>query len=124
MILKKPLLHQDLTKLKEEIYVKPSNNKRIIEIILEIRLSLLKGDMDNRKTLIKWLIEVDFLKVKENEDFETIIDLISLNDHSLTTCLISLISMICSSLDGVYYVTSSFQKNSIIKKIFLVFLKK
>ena len=112
---------ETIKKAKQEIFEKIEKErvKLMVEHFLEIRLGLLRGKVENRKESIKNLIEIDVLRIKEEEKFESFNKILELNDHILNTCLYSLTAMIGSCEEGISYLTGQFTKPDLILTVFM-----
>lgn len=113
---------EKIKKIKEEIYqgIEKDRARKMIEGWLEIRLGLLKGKVENRRDSLKKIIEIDVLKAKEEENFDSLNKMIGLNDHTLSTCLLAVVSMIASCEEGISYLTGGFAKPELILTVFKV----
>jgi len=108
------------SKIKEKLYsnIEKDRSKQLIETLLALRLSLLKGKIEHRVSALKTIIEIDILKAKEEENYDSLNKMLEFKDHSLTTSLFSLISMFSSCEAGISYITGDFMKPGLILTVF------
>lgn len=118
----KMMSNEQLMTLKQEIFeeLKKNNLEKIIENLLEIRLNGLKTRAEERVLFLKKLIEIDIFNIKNiqnEENIEGLEELLSKNNHTLNTCLLSLISMLLNIDDGISYLFEDEKKNEFLSKI-------
>ena len=92
----------DLSNAKKE-----ENNIRIMETLLSLRLNALQTNIDLRKNFIDELIKNDVLFINENKNNYFINDLLNIHSYQIRHAIMSLLSIIASTYDGVNYLLTN-----------------
>ena len=86
---------------------KEQNNIRIMEILLSLRLNALQTNPDLRKNLLDELIKNDILFINENKNNYFINDLLRIHSYQIRHSILSVLSIIASTYNGVNYLLSN-----------------
>ena len=93
----------------------------ICEVLLSFRVNALQIAPELRKNLVYELIRNDLFKIEENEGFGFLLQFVENPNPKLRYAIIPLVSIVCSTLRGVEYIT--FKKNmSVVEKIIKVLI--
>lgn len=106
-------------KNKLQKYVSQKNVDGICEVLLSFRVNALQIAPQLRKNLVYELIRNDLFKIEENENIQFLNDLLDNSNAKLRYSLLPLISIVCSTLRGVEYITSR-KDLTVIKKVIKV----
>ena len=109
-------------KNKLEKYVADKNIDGICEVLLSFRVNALQIAPELRKNLVYELIRNDLFKIEETESFEFLLDLLDNPNPKLRYSLLPLISIVCSTLRGVEYITSR-KDVTVVRRVIKVRLK-
>lgn len=82
---------------------KEKDNIKIMETLLSLRLNALQTNPDLRKNFINELIKNDVLFIKENQNNYFINDLLNIHSYQIRHSILSVLSIIASTFDGVNY---------------------
>lgn len=77
----------------------------ICEVLLSFRVNALQIAPELRKNLVYELIRNDVFKIEETEKFDFLLNLLDNNSPKLRYAIIPLVSIVCSTLRGVEYIT-------------------
>ena len=86
---------------------KNQNNIKIMETLLSLRLTALQTTVDLRKNFIDELIIEDILFIKENKNNYFINELLNIHSYQIRHSILSIISIISSTYDGVNYLLTN-----------------
>ncbi len=86
---------------------KEQNNIRIMEILLSLRLNALQTNPDLRKNFIDELVKNDVLFINENKNNHFIKYLLNIHSYQIRHSILSVLSIITSTLNGVNYLLSN-----------------
>ena len=86
---------------------KDQDNVRIMETLLSLRVNALQTNPDLRKNFIDELIKNDILFIKENQNNYFINDLLNIHSYQIRHSILSVLSIISSTYDGVNYLLSN-----------------
>lgn len=99
-------------KNKLDRFVAEKNVDGVCEVLLSFRVNALQIAPELRKNLVYELIRNDVFKIDETEKFDFLLNLLDNNSPKLRYAIIPLISIVCSTLRGVEYITS--RKNLVV----------
>ena len=94
---------------------KNQDNIRIMETLLSLRLNALQTNPDLRKNFIDELIKNDILFIQETKNNYFINDLLNIHSYQIRHSILSVLSIIASTYDGVNYLLSN--NFDILKKV-------
>lgn len=106
-------------KHKLEKFVAEKNIDGICEVLLSFRVNALQIAPELRKNLVYELIRNDLFKIEELESFQFLLEMLDNPNAKLRYSLLPLISIICSTLRGVEYITSR-KDLTIVRKVIKV----
>ena len=92
-------------KNKLDRFVADRNIDGICEVLLSFRVNALQIAPELRKNLVYELIRNDLFKIEETEKFDFLLNLLDYQSPKLRYAIIPLVSIVCSTLRGVEYVT-------------------
>ena len=95
----------------------------ICEVLLSFRVNALQIAPELRKNLVYELIRNDLFKIEELESLQFLLDLVDNPNPKLRYSLLPLISIICSTLRGVEYITSRKDLSVVRRVIKVIFVK-
>ncbi len=108
-------------KEKLMFYTDQKNIDGICEVLLSFRVNALQIAPELRKNLVYELIRNDLFEIHENENLDFLMNLIKNPDPKLRYAILPLVSIICSTLRGVEYVTSN-KDLSVVHKVIEVLM--
>ena len=82
---------------------KNQDNVKIMETLLSLRLNALQTNPDLRKNFIDELIKNDILFIKETQNNYFINELLNIHSYQIRHSILSVLSIIASTYDGVNY---------------------
>ena len=91
---------------KLDRFVAAKNIDGICEVLLSFRVNALQIAPELRKNLVYELIRNDLFKIEETDRFDFLLSLLENNSPKLRYAIIPLVSIVCSTLRGVEYITT------------------
>ena len=107
-------------KAKLEQHFADKYTEGIIEILLSLRVNALQIAPELRKNLVEELIRRDIFKISQHDNFDFLMEILSIKNKALRHAITSLISVLVSTLRGIDYLTAGGSDPTVLDRIIKV----